>query len=107
MKLLKFFKQMCTPAQIYFGISFLSILIMMIQNIQDQNSYCCGLIKAPSPVNNIVYFVFKIIYVLVWTYLLNLLCKKGYKTMSWVILLLPLIAMFILVGLVIISLQRL
>ena len=75
--------------------------------IQDQNSYCCGLIKAPSPVNNMVYFVFKIIYVLVWTYLLNLLCKKGYKTMSWVVLLLPLIAMFILVGLVIISLQRL
>ena len=44
-------------------------------------------------------------YVFVWTYLLNLLCKKGYKTMSWVILLLPLIGMFILVGLVLISLK--
>lgn len=107
MKLLSFFKQMCLPAQIYFGISFLSILSMMVQNIQDQNAYCCGLIKAQSPINNMVYFVFKIIYVLIWTYLLNLLCKKGYKTISWVILLLPLIGMFILVGLVIISLQRL
>ena len=107
MNLLNVFKQMCTPAQIYFVISFLSILSMMMQNIQDPNSYCCGLVRAESPVNNIVYFVFKIVYVFIWTYLLNLLCKKGYKTMSWVILLLPLIGMFILVGLVLISLQRL
>ena len=107
MKLFTLFKQMCTPAQIYFVISFLSILSMMMQNIQDPHSYCCGLVRAQSPVNNIVYFIFKVMYVFVWTYLLNLLCKKGYKTMSWVILLLPLIGMFILVGLVLISLQRL
>ena len=107
MKLFALFKQMCTPAQIYFVISFLSILSMMMQNIQDPHSYCCGLVRAQSPVNNIVYFIFKVMYVFVWTYLLNLLCKKGYKTMSWVILLLPLIGMFILVGLVLISLQRL
>ena len=107
MKLFNLFKQMCTPAQIYFVISFLSILSMMMQNIQDPHSYCCGLIRVESPINNIVYFVFKIVYVFIWTYLLNLLCKKGYKTMSWVILLLPLIGMFILVGLVLISLQRL
>ena len=33
--------------------------------------------------------------------------KKGYKTISWAILLLPLIGMFILIGLLLISLQRL
>ena len=81
MKLFTLFKQMCTPAQIYFVISFLSILSMMMQNIQDPHSYCCGLVRAQSPVNNIVYFIFKVMYVFVWTYLLNLLCKKGYKTM--------------------------
>ena len=80
---------------------------MIMQNIQDPNSYCCGLVRAESPINNIFYFIFKIIYVFVWTYLLNVLCKKGYKTMSWVILLLPIIGMFILIGLVLISLQRL
>lgn len=107
MKLINVFKQLCTPAQIYFVISFLSILSMIMQNIQDPNSYCCGLVRAESPINNIFYFIFKIIYVFVWTYLLNVLCKKGYKTMSWVILLLPIIGMFILIGLVLISLQRL
>jgi len=107
MKLINVFKQLCTPSQIYFVISFLSILSMIMQNIQDPNSYCCGLVRAESPINNIFYFIFKIIYVFVWTYLLNVLCKKGYKTMSWVILLLPIIGMFILIGLVLISLQRL
>ena len=107
MKLINVFKQLCTPAQIYFSISFLSILSMMVQNISNQNEYCCGTMKANTPINNVIYFVFKIVYVLIWTYLLNLLCKKGYKTMSWVILLLPLIGMFIIIGLVLVSLQRL
>ena len=48
MKLFTLFKQMCTPAQIYFVISFLSILSMMMQNIQDPHSYCCGLVRAQS-----------------------------------------------------------
>ena len=107
MNLLDTLKQLCTPAQIYFAISFLSIFSMMIQNIQDPHAYCCGLVSAVSPVNNIFYFIFKIVYVFVWTYILNLLCKKGYKTISWAILLLPLIGMFILIGLLLISLQRL
>jgi hypothetical protein len=106
MKLLNILKQMCTPAQLYFAISFISILSMMIQNIQNPHAYCCGMVRAASPINNIFYFVFKIIYVLIWTYLLNLLCKKGYKTISWIILLLPLIGMFILIGLILISLQN-
>ena len=107
MKLINVFKQLCTPAQIYFAISFLSILSMMVQNIGNNGEYCCGHMKANTPISNVFYFVFKIVYVLIWTYLLNLLCKKGYKTMSWVILLLPLIGMFILIGLILVSLQRL
>ena len=107
MKIINVFKQLCTPAQIYFAISFLSILSMMVQNVGNHSEYCCGHMKANTPINNVFYFVFKIVYVLIWTYLLNLLCKKGYKTMSWVILLLPLIGMFILIGLILVSLQRL
>lgn len=107
MQPLSIFKQICTPAQIYFALSFVSILSMMLQNIQDKNNYCCGLFSAPTPINNVVYFIFKIVYVFIWTYLLNLLCKKGYKSVSWLLLLLPLIGMFIIIGLLIISLQRL
>ena len=62
--------------------------------------------KANSPINNVFYIAFEVLYVLGWTYLLNILCKKGYKQISWLLVLLPLIAMFILIGLVIMVLQQ-
>ena len=107
MNYFKTIKQLCTPAQIYFAVSFLSIFSMMIQNVSNPHQYCCGDFSANSPISNVFYFVFKIVYVLVWTYILNLLCKKGYNTMSWTLLLLPLIGMFIIIALILISLQRL
>ena len=62
--------------------------------------------KAQSPVNNVVYIIGEIVYVLIWTYLLNLLCKKGYTKVSWLFVLLPFIAMFVLLGLLILSLNH-
>ena len=62
--------------------------------------------KAGTPINNVFYIVFEVLYVLGWTYLLNILCKKGYKQLSWLLVLLPLIAMFVLIGLVILGLQH-
>ena len=50
--------------------------------------------------------IFEIFYVLGWTYLLNILCKKGHTQLSWLLVLLPFIAMFILIGLVIVMLQN-
>ena len=47
------------------------------QNIGNPNSFACGLMKAQSPVNNVVYIIMEVAYVLIWTYLLNLLCKKA------------------------------
>ena len=36
-------------------------------------------------------FVVKLIWMVVWVYILNLLCSKGYTTVSWVLVLLPFI----------------
>ena len=107
MKLLKSFKKLCSPAQLYLGLSVLSILSMCYQNIGTPNMYTCGLITAESPINNSLYLLLQGMYTIVWTYLLNILCKKGYNKISWLLVLLPLIAMFVLIGLAIISLQRL
>ena len=62
--------------------------------------------KARSPVNNAIYIIMEVAYVLIWTYLLNLLCKKGYTKISWMFVLLPFIAMFVLIGLLILSLNH-
>ena len=104
--LMKNFKALCTPAQLYLGLSVLSFLGLCWQNAGNPNVYACGLMKAESPVNNMIYFVFKGLYILGWTYMLNLLCKKGYNQVSWLLILLPFIAMFIIIGLIILSLRK-
>jgi hypothetical protein len=48
-------------------------------------------------------FVFKALYILFWTFILNSLCKAGYKEVSWFLVLLPLILLFIILALVIIT----
>ena len=57
MKLLKSFKKLCSPAQLYLGLSVLSILSMCYQNIGTPNMYTCGLIKAESTINKSLYLL--------------------------------------------------
>ena len=106
MNSLKLFDSLCTPAQLYLGMSVLAVLTQCYQNVGNPNVFACGLMKASTPINNIFYIAFEILYVLGWTYLLNILCKKGYNQLSWLLVLLPFIAMFILIGLVIVTLQN-
>lgn len=104
MAALKYFNSLCTPAQLYLGLSILSIISMCFQN-SDPNVYACGMLSAKTPVHNMIYFVFKILYIAGWTYLLNVFCKKGYNKLSWLLVLLPLVAMFLLILLVISALH--
>ena len=48
-------------------------------------------------------FIGKAIYVAFWTFVLNAICKAGYKGFSWFIVLFPLILMAILIGLILLS----
>ena len=88
MELIKTFKKLCAPAQIYLAISALTTMTMCFQNIGNPNVYACGLMKARTPVHNMIYFAFKILYIFIWTYLLNMLCKR-YEKVSGLLLLLP------------------
>jgi len=92
------FRALCTPAQIYFALSVLSILALLMQNMEDSKRYCVGSYSAKIPHHNMLFFVVKVVYVLVWTYLLQLLCKHGHKNISWFLVLLPFIGFFVLIG---------
>jgi hypothetical protein len=48
-------------------------------------------------------FVFKALYILFWTFILNSLCKAGYKEVSWFLVILPLLLLFVILGLIIIT----
>ena len=61
-------KNLCTPAFIYFALSVPSIALM---------------------------FVMKLIYILFWTWILNLICRDGHTNVAWLLVALPFIAVFL------------
>lgn len=68
---------LCTPTYIYLILSLVSFLFMIASNL------------GPTP---IMYFVIK---VLIWVFLLNLMCANGLIALAWFFVLLPFIVMFI------------
>lgn len=89
---------LCDPAYYYCVISFTVIIMVALQNYGQGYQYCVG--TQTCPTNNItVIFAIKILYILVWTWILNIICKNGYETLSWVLVLIPLVLMFIFMAL--------
>jgi hypothetical protein len=73
------FSKLCTPALIYLVIAVIGILMA---------------IKRTGILSGVV----SLIFVLIWTWFLNFLCKKGYKVVSWLLLFLPFISVFLFMG---------
>ena len=97
MQLPKYVKDLCTPAFIYLVISALAILSILIQNIGNTTQYCLGDFKCQTRDLPMI-FIMKILYVAFWTYVLNLMCKSGFKTLSWFFVIIPFVLFAIFVG---------
>ena len=102
MKYVKDFRNLCTPASIYLAINVVIFVVIAVQNFGNTKQYCVGQYKCNVP-NTFVMFLFKAIYILFWTFLLNAVCKAGYKEVSWFLVLLPIILMFVILGMVLIN----
>ena len=98
----KSFKELCAPSMTYFVISIFVLIIMVIQNLGNSNSYNLGSFRCRVPSTTIV-FIIKLIYILFWTYILNLICKDGHTTLSWLLILFPFILLFLIIGLVMLN----
>lgn len=105
MRPIKIFNSICTPAQLYLAISLVAIISMLLQNCQDNTVYRIGDMVVKTPCHNLAFFAVKVLYVFLWTWILNLLCKNGFSGLSWLLVLLPLIGMFVLIGLLLVVLR--
>ena len=65
------FQNMCSPAKLYLVVSMVSIASMFFSTYNVMNLFESLLVTG------------------VWTFILNMLCKRGSSTISWMILLLP------------------
>ena len=70
-------KKLCTPAKIYFGLSLLSCIIMLFNRMPFLSIFS------------------RLFFAFLWTVVLSWLCSKGYKSISWFLVLLPFIMMFL------------
>jgi hypothetical protein len=94
--------ELCSPALFYFVVSIIGLLLILFQNVGNKHSYNLGNFSCRVP-STMMVFVIKIIYIVFWTWILNLICKDGYKTISWLLVLLPWILMFMIVGMIMIN----
>lgn len=98
----KTLKELCTPAMIYFVISVIALAMVLLQNLGNQNSYNVGSFSCRVP-NTALVFIIKLIYILFWTWVLNLICKDGHTTISWLLVLFPWIMLFVMMGILMIN----
>lgn len=68
---MKSFAKLCTPAKIYFAIAVIASIIALVNGI------------------TVLAVAVKLMFAFIWTYILSMLCDKGYKSLSWFLVLLP------------------
>ena len=86
---------MCTPATIYFVISLVGLILVGLNNLDNNDKLCVGDYNCYVG-NNTTIFILNAIYILFWTFILDLMCKAGYSSLSWFVLLLPFIILVVL-----------
>jgi hypothetical protein len=98
----KTLKELCTPALVYFVISIISLLAVALQNIGYKDSYHVGNFSCRVPSTTLI-FIIKFLYILFWTWILNLICKDGHTAISWLLVLFPFILLFVIMGLLLLN----
>lgn len=90
-------RTLCQPAFIYLMVSIFSIFFIAIQNLNDCSRYHVGSFSC-QVTSVIPVFIVKFVYVIFWTYILNLICNDHNKALAWLLVLVPYILSFVLIG---------
>ena len=69
------FRYLCTPAKVYFAIAVIASVFALLNGAA------------------LMAVFMKLVFAFLWTFFLGWLCKKGMKTLSWFLVLLPYIIM--------------
>lgn len=97
------FNKLCTPAQIYLIVS----VIMLVLSYFGLSAIAQQLTthQSSSPMLQSLNFTYQKdsrtsyivqgVFIILWTWVLSYLCKKGYTSLSWFLVLLPWILMFL------------
>ena len=87
-------RDLCAPSMLYFVISIIALIVAILTNLGHNNKLVLGNYSM-NVVNTTLIFIIKLIFILFWTWILNLICKDGYEVISWILVFLPFIAIFL------------
>ena len=93
-------KNLCSPSLFYFVVSVVVIVSVFIENIGNNSPNHLVIvnssIKTPSKV---LLFIVNIICIMLWCWILNLMCKANHPEIAWLIVLFPyiIIALFFII----------
>ena len=96
------FRHLCKPAMVYLAISVVALVAIAYQNMGLSNMYCMGDFSCYVPSTSAVIFS-EGLYILFWTWILNLMCRTGYASISWFMVVFPLVLFFVLIGLMMLA----
>ena len=85
MKTSSMFKSLCLPSKVYLVLGLVAVLMSIISP---------AVFGGASLLMHLVHLV----YIVFWTWILNLICGAGYKWISWVLVLAPFVVFFILLA---------
>jgi len=97
------FDKLCTPAQIYLIVSFILMVLsyfglnaisQQITLNQSNNSFLQSLNFTYQKDTRTSYVV-QAVFIVLWTWILSYLCNKGFSNLSWFLILLPWVLMFL------------
>ena len=103
MNLKQRYAALCSPAKLYLVITGITYILLFIQNIRHPNNFTIGSYSIPLEHHNVIYFIVKLIIILGWTWLLQKICGKGYTNISWFLVLIPYILMFVAIGMIVVT----
>ena len=98
--MLKVIDKLCRPAYLYLIVSVFILLFLFIQNLGATTLYCIGSYHCQVPSKTAV-LIGQILYVVFWTWLLDMICRAGLTEVSWLLILFPIILFFVLLGVMI------
>ena len=97
-------KELCTPSRVYLYISLIGLIASFVQNMINfnNNTYKCGSYEVIVPSVLLIFF-FKLVYVIFWAYILNLICNDNNKMFAWLLVVFPILLVFVIIGILILT----
>ena len=87
---MNYINNVCTPAKLYFIISLILLVISFYYDVtrNEKDKICLGKLSCKLE-SKTIFYVLNILFILLWAFILNLLCSFGWSKLSWFLFLFP------------------